>query len=178
MKFNRLTILSIIILVLLAAFLLLFPDTAGKQQENSAGTLRGANDAATGQQADKLSTVAGSTSGDINRNAIDNPAENTSNNGDSAPAGTVSDRKVAELMEQHLAPAMREKINQRLQPDGAEYPVIETDNGSYVDLSQRATTVPIAIVDDDGELVVTDITNPLPIIGEGSEESDAGQKTP
>ncbi len=58
---------------------------------------------------------------------------------------------------------MKQEINDMLNPPGLTYPDIKTEYGSYVDLSKKSSSVTIALIDDDGKLVVTDITHPLPI---------------
>lgn len=79
----------------------------------------------------------------------------------SATGKHIDDEKLAELMEKHLTPEMRQKINNMLEPNGEPPKIIETNQGSHLDLSDRASSVVIAIIEDD-QLHVTDITNTLP----------------
>ena len=71
------------------------------------------------------------------------------------------DDRMAELIKQRLTPEMRAEINARLNPPNQNYTEIETEEGGYVNLGNRAASVAIAFIDEDGNTVVTDITEPL-----------------
>ena len=71
------------------------------------------------------------------------------------------DDRLAELIKQRLTPEMRAEINARLNPPNQNYTEIETKEGGYVNLGSRAASVAIAFIDEDGNTVVTDITEPL-----------------
>ncbi|MBT8139644.1 MAG: hypothetical protein KJP25_07735 [Gammaproteobacteria bacterium] len=74
----------------------------------------------------------------------------------------LSDAELSALLQRRLTPAMRDEINQQLQP-GKQAPQLRQGRyGSYLDMSDRASSVVIAVIDDDGSTVVTDITAPLP----------------
>mgnify|MGYP000675190803 CR=1 FL=1 len=83
----------------------------------------------------------------------------TSNN--TSAAETDAEQALTDLLQKRISPAMRREINETLQPRNTEYVEIETDNGSYVDVSARRFSVPIAVVDDNDQVIVTDITQPL-----------------
>ena len=73
----------------------------------------------------------------------------------------TEDDRMAELIKQRLTPEMRAEINARLNPPNQNYTEIETEEGGYVNLGNRAASVAIAFIDEDGNTVVTDITEPL-----------------
>jgi len=73
----------------------------------------------------------------------------------------TEDERMAELIKQRLTPEMRAEINARLNPPNQNYTEIETEEGGYVNLGNRAASVAIAFIDEDGNTVVTDITEPL-----------------
>lgn len=75
----------------------------------------------------------------------------------------VAEKKLAALLDKRLTPAMKREINSLLNPDNQDYPEQYNESGGYVDLSQRAFSVPIAVIDDNGNTIVTDITQPLPL---------------
>ena len=68
---------------------------------------------------------------------------------------------MAELIKQRLTPEMRAEINARLNPPNQSYTEIKTEQGGYINLGNRAASVAIAFIDEDGNTVVTDITQPL-----------------
>lgn len=72
-----------------------------------------------------------------------------------------NEQHIAELIKQRLTPEMRAEINTRLNPPNESYTEIKTEQGGYVNLGKRAASVSIAIIDDNGNTVVTDITSPL-----------------
>ena len=72
-----------------------------------------------------------------------------------------NEQLIAELIKQRLTPEMRAEINTRLNPPNESYTEIKTEQGGYVNLGKRAASVSIAIIDDNGNTVVTDITSPL-----------------
>ena len=72
-----------------------------------------------------------------------------------------NEQQIAELIKQRLTPEMRAEINTRLNPPNESYTEIKTEQGGYVNLGKRAASVSIAIIDDNGNTVVTDITSPL-----------------
>lgn len=71
--------------------------------------------------------------------------------------------KIAALIQKRLTPEMIDEINQKLNPGNQTYAEVITNYGAYIDLRGRASTVSIALIDDNGELIVTDISNPIPI---------------
>lgn len=71
--------------------------------------------------------------------------------------------ELEELLQRRLTPAMRREINERLRPGGKPPQVRQGQFGSYIDLSDRAASVVVAVIDDDGNTVVTDFTQPLPV---------------
>lgn len=73
----------------------------------------------------------------------------------------TEDERIAELIKQRLTPEMRAEINAQLNPPNQDYTEIKTEQGGYVNLGKRAASVAIAFIDDDGNTVVTDITEPL-----------------
>lgn len=70
-------------------------------------------------------------------------------------------QQLARLIEQRFTPAMKQQINQLLAPAGRVYREQPAVRGGMIDLSGRASSVTIAVLDDDGELLVADITSPL-----------------
>lgn len=73
----------------------------------------------------------------------------------------TEDERMAELIKQRLTPEMRAEINARLNPPNQSYTEIKTEQGGYINLGNRAASVAIAFIDEDGNTVVTDITQPL-----------------
>ena len=73
----------------------------------------------------------------------------------------IKEQQLAELIKQRLTPEMRAEINARLNPPNESYTEITTEYGGYVNLGKRAGSVSIAVIDDNGNTVVTDITRPL-----------------
>ena len=77
------------------------------------------------------------------------------------PHKLSEDERIAELIQQRLTPEMRAEINTRLNPPNQSYTEIKTETGGYVNLGKRAASVSIAFIDEEGNTVVTDITQPL-----------------
>ncbi|MGB5325524.1 MAG: hypothetical protein WBN40_08885 [Pseudomonadales bacterium] len=77
----------------------------------------------------------------------------------------LSDRELAALLERRLTPAMRRAINEQLQPGGSPPREKQGRYGSYLDFSDRAASVMIAVIDDDGNTVITDVMQALPVEG-------------
>ena len=75
----------------------------------------------------------------------------------------LDDQALADLLERRLTPAMKREINALLEPANASFEEQYGEQGGFVDLSRRAYSVPVAVIDDDGNTVVTDIMQPLPI---------------
>ena len=73
----------------------------------------------------------------------------------------LNDQQIAALIEKHVTPQMRQDINNMLNPSDEKYKEVHTANGGYIELGKRAVSVPIAIIDDNGNTLVTDITQPL-----------------
>lgn len=73
----------------------------------------------------------------------------------------LKDQQLAALIKQHVTPQMRQDINDMLNPPDQEYKEVRVGNGGYIELGKRAVSVPIAIIDDNGNTVVTDITQQL-----------------
>lgn len=73
----------------------------------------------------------------------------------------LKDQQLAALIKQHVTPQMRQDINDMLNPPDQEYKEVRVGNGGYIELGKRAVSVPIAIIDDNGNTVVTDITQLL-----------------
>ena len=78
-----------------------------------------------------------------------------------APLEQSENERMAKLIKQHLTPEMRAEINARLNPPNQDYTEIKTEQGGYVNLGKRAASVAVAFIDDEGNTVVTDITQPL-----------------
>ena len=72
-------------------------------------------------------------------------------------------KELAELYKRKLTPAMRRSINQHLRPGNQAAQLRSSKHGVYVDLSDRASSVMIAIIDDNDNTVIADVTRPLPI---------------
>jgi len=72
-----------------------------------------------------------------------------------------ANERMAKLIKQRLTPEMRAEINVRLNPPNQNYTEIKTEQGGYVNLGKRAASVAVAFIDDEGNTVVTDITEPL-----------------
>jgi len=72
-----------------------------------------------------------------------------------------ANERMAKLIKQRLTPEMRAEINARLNPPNQDYTEIKTEQGGYVNLGKRAASVAVAFIDDEGNTVVTDITQPL-----------------
>ena len=66
-------------------------------------------------------------------------------------------------LHQQLDPAVVREVNERLAPANQSYPVvIDSDGSGYVDMGARSTSVAVAVIDENGEVVITDLTQPLP----------------
>ncbi|MBT8148307.1 MAG: hypothetical protein KJO24_00135 [Gammaproteobacteria bacterium] len=70
--------------------------------------------------------------------------------------------ELAKLYQRKLTPAMRRTINQHLRPGNRPAQIRSNRHGDYVDLSDRASSVLIAIIDDNDNTIVADVTRPLP----------------
>ena len=71
------------------------------------------------------------------------------------------DEPSVDVIKQNFSAEMRAEINAKLNPPNASYPEVETAQGGYVDLSQRDASVSVAYIDENGNTIVTDITQPL-----------------
>ena len=71
--------------------------------------------------------------------------------------------KIQKLLDQQVSIDMRRQINAQLTPADAEPEIIKTPNGVLIKPTQEAMSVAITLVDDDGSLIVLDITDPLPL---------------
>lgn len=74
----------------------------------------------------------------------------------------LGEERIAELLEKHITPEMRQEINELLKPSGHTYKEVKTERGGYIELGKRATSVSVAVIDDDGQMIITDLTSPLP----------------
>lgn len=76
---------------------------------------------------------------------------------------TPSDEEVDidALIRKHLSVEMIQEINEKLRPTNKPPQVVQNAQGSYVDLSDRSSTVSIAVIDENGETIVFDITSPI-----------------
>lgn len=74
----------------------------------------------------------------------------------------LSEEHIAELLERHIPPEMRQEINELLKPSGQVYREVKTERGGYIELGKRATSVAVAVIDDDGQMIISDLTSPLP----------------
>ena len=72
-----------------------------------------------------------------------------------------SAEEIAALLDKHLTPAMREEINDMLSPPPQGHEVVIDKNGGHVEMGSTAATVMVAVIDDSGNTVVTDIVTPL-----------------
>ena len=81
--------------------------------------------------------------------------------GAQSPRKPLPGKDLAELMQRKLTPAMRREINQHLRPDNRAPRLRQGTAGTYVDLFDRASSVMIAIIDDNNNTVVADITQPI-----------------
>lgn len=88
------------------------------------------------------------------------------NNNQSALLNTtnraLSEQELAELIDRRLLPTVRNEINNYLRPHNQPPQEMPAKHGSYIDLSDRSSSVMIAIIDDDNNTVVADIMQPLP----------------
>lgn len=158
MNFRNIAIFSVITLTLLGSYYLLVPGSgtqllATQTQANSPGSAKNKHQHQLNNQ--PVSQAIG-THHDITHNINDEITHNKENN-------DFSERRLAELIEKHVSLKMRREINAKLNPPGQTYREVETAQGGYVDMGNRASSVMIAIIDDDGSTVVTDINLPLPI---------------
>lgn len=67
------------------------------------------------------------------------------------------------LLDRRLTPAMKRQVNERLRPGNRNPQARSGRYGSYVDLRDRASSVMIAVIDDNGDTVLTDVMRPLPV---------------
>ena len=74
----------------------------------------------------------------------------------------LSEQDLAELIDRRLLPTVRDEINNYLRPHNQPPQKMQAIHGSYIDLSDRSSSVMIAIIDDDNNTVVADIMQPLP----------------
>ena len=75
---------------------------------------------------------------------------------------TLSEQELAELIDRRLLPTVRDEINNYLRPHNQPPQKVPAVHGSFIDLSDRSSSVMIAIIDDDNNTVVADIMQPLP----------------
>lgn len=74
----------------------------------------------------------------------------------------LSEQELAELIDRRLLPSVRDEINNYLRPRNLTPQEKAAVHGSFIDLSDRSSSVMIAIIDDDNNTVVADIMQPLP----------------
>ena len=66
-------------------------------------------------------------------------------------------------MDEQISIDMRREINAKLTPTEVKPEIIKTPNGVLIKPTQEAMSVAITLVDEDGSLIVVDITDPLPL---------------
>ena len=71
--------------------------------------------------------------------------------------------KIKKLMDEQISIDMRREINAKLTPTEVKPEIIKTPNGVLIKPTQEAMSVAITLVDEDGSLIVVDITDPLPL---------------
>ena len=97
--------------------------------------------------------------------ATDNPAVSTSAvSAADTPARAPTPDHAANITPLHerLDPAVVREVNERLAPPDQQYPEIIDGDDVQIDLGARSTSVTVAVIDEDGELIVTDLTQPIP----------------
>ena len=104
----------------------------------------------------KLPVPNGQSANQAGANLANNPANKPRSR------QPLSDSELAALLERRLTPAMRRAINEQLQPGGSPPRERQGPYGSFLDFSDRAASVMIAVIDDDGNTVITDVMQALP----------------
>ena len=81
----------------------------------------------------------------------------------SSPVGKAQTSQPSTMaIHEQLDPAVVREVNERLAPAGERFTeVIDGDEG-FVDLGTRSSSVSVAVIDENGKLVVTDFTQPIP----------------
>ena len=66
-------------------------------------------------------------------------------------------------MNEQISNEMRSTINDMLNPKSQTYQERVVGDAVSIDVSGRAFAVPIGLIDEDGNAIMVDITEPLPI---------------
>ena len=72
---------------------------------------------------------------------------------------------IEKLMNEQISNEMRNTINNMLKPKNQVYQERVVGDAVAIDVSGRAFAVPIGLIDEDGNAIMVDITEPLPIKG-------------
>ena len=70
---------------------------------------------------------------------------------------------IEKLMNEQISNEMRNTINNMLKPKNRVYQERVVGDAVAIDVSGRAFAVPIGLIDEDGNAIMVDITEPLPI---------------
>ena len=121
-----------------------------------------ANTASTGTSVTPTPVTQHSTAANTAHNTV-NETHNPNLPSQAAPAHrhAVDGKKLAELIEKHISPSMRQQINEMLQPGGNPPAVFKNEHLTILNTSDRAASVVYGFEDEEAGLVVTDFTQPL-----------------
>jgi hypothetical protein len=78
-------------------------------------------------------------------------------------ANNFDESRLQELIDRHIGPEMRREINQALRPNNQPPTAYQQGQRWVLDTSDRAASVMVAMIDDNGELIITDFMQPLPL---------------
>ena len=87
----------------------------------------------------------------------------TTNQNKKTVAREYSALDIEKLMNEQISNEMRNTINDMLNPKNQTYQERVVGDAVSIDVSGRAFAVPIGLIDEDGNAIMVDITEPLPI---------------
>lgn len=87
----------------------------------------------------------------------------TANQKEKAMVKEYSALDIEKLMNEQISNEMRNTINDMLKPKNQTYQERVVGDVVSIDVSGRAFAVPIGLIDEDGNAIMVDITEPLPI---------------
>lgn len=161
-KINKLIATCLIVLALLAGSKLAHDHLGTPPWVTTAlNTVFGSGEATTHKeaaQANQVPDVSPANSQDTGQ-----PVSASASTENASGQPVIDDKKLAELIDKHISPAMRAEINEMLMPGGKPPDLIERGDEKILDTSDRAGSVVVGIIDENDELIVTDFTNPLPV---------------
>lgn len=163
LKINKLIAFCLIVLVLLAGSKLAHDHLETPQWVAVAlnAVFGSGGEAPSGMEAAQANPVPDGTP--VHSQDTVQPGSTSASTENAAGHPVIDDKKLAELIDKHISPGMRDQINEMLRPGGNPPNLIERGDERILDTSDRAGTVVVGIIDENDELVVTDFTHPLSV---------------